>query len=163
MGIVRVCAAAAAAAVVILYSWISFPHRGRCLTSLLMLLCTCYAVGGGVVAVPAASRPLALNPRQKRFNFRNVILYALLRLLLFAFVLRLPLLLPLLFTACVRFRNSVYRRCCCCWCLCCWCCCRCCCSRTPEHDLVAPPIIAAAAAAPPFPPAVPPRTYRPWS
>ena len=63
--IVRVCAAAAAEAAVVLYSLRFFPHRGRCLPSLLLLLFTWYAVGGGAVAVPARSRPVALNPRQK--------------------------------------------------------------------------------------------------
>ena len=63
--IVRVCAAVAAAAAVVLYSLRSFPHRGRCLPSLLLLLFTWYAVGGGAVAVPARSRPLTLNTIQK--------------------------------------------------------------------------------------------------
>ena len=55
MSVVRVCAAAAAAAAVVLYSLHSFPHRGRCLPSMLLLLFTWYAVGG-VVDVPARSR-----------------------------------------------------------------------------------------------------------
>ena len=65
--IVRVCAAVAAAAAVVLYSLRSFPHRGRCLPSLLLLLFTRYAVGGVAVAVPVRIRPLALNPRQKTY------------------------------------------------------------------------------------------------
>ena len=80
MGIVRVCAAAAAAAAaaVLLYSLRSFPHRDRCLPSLLLLLFAWYAAGG-VVAVPARSRPVALNPRQKCTNFHNnaICLYAI--------------------------------------------------------------------------------------
>ena len=67
MSIVRVSAAAAAAAAVVLYSLRSFPHRERCLPFLLLLLFTWYAVGG-VVAVPARSRRLALNPRQKTYK-----------------------------------------------------------------------------------------------
>ena len=53
----RVCAAAAAAAPVVLYSRRSFPHRGRCLPSLLLRLLTSYAFGGVVVTLPARSRP----------------------------------------------------------------------------------------------------------
>ena len=60
-------AAAAAAAAVVLYSLRSFPHRGRCLPWLLLLLFTWYAAGGGVVDVPARGRPLALNPTQKTY------------------------------------------------------------------------------------------------
>ena len=116
---VRVCAAVAvaAAAAAVLYSLCSFPHRGRCLPSLLLVLFTWKSVGAAA-AVPARSRPLALIPRQKRTRVP---------IQPFAFVLLLPLLLPLLFTACVRFPNSVYRRCCCC--CCCSCCCCCCCCR----------------------------------
>ena len=40
MGVVRVCAAAAAAAAVFQCSLRSFPHPGRCLSSLFLLLCT---------------------------------------------------------------------------------------------------------------------------
>ena len=64
MGIVRVCAAPAATAAVVLYWLRSVPHRDRCLPSLLLLLFTWYVVGG-VVAVLARSRPLASNPRLK--------------------------------------------------------------------------------------------------
>ena len=68
MGMVHVFpAAAAAVVVVVLYSLHSSSHRSRCLPSLLLLLFTWYAVGGGVVAVPARSRPLALNPRRNTY------------------------------------------------------------------------------------------------
>ena len=67
MGIILVCTAAAVAAAVVLYSLRSIPLRDRCPPSLLLLLYTWYAVGGGVIAVPARSRPLALNPRQNRY------------------------------------------------------------------------------------------------
>ena len=73
MGIVRVCAAAATAAAVVLYNLRSFPHRDRYLPSLLLLLFTWYAFCGGVVAVPVRSRPLAQKPSQKILNFHSAV------------------------------------------------------------------------------------------
>ena len=72
MGIVRVCTAAAAAAAVVLYGLGSFRHRGRCLPSLFLVWFTWYAVVGDAVAVPARTRPLALNPSQTTYQvFHN--------------------------------------------------------------------------------------------
>ena len=94
------------------------------------------------VALPACCRPPGLNLQPicfclcvfYRSSHREMgisimpFVYALLRLLPFAFVL----LLPLLFTACVRFPTSGYRRCCCC---CLSCSCRRCCCPARENTI----------------------------
>ena len=151
---VRVCAAVAAAGAVVLYSLRYFPHGGRCLPSLLQLLFTWYAVGGGVVAVPARSRPLALNPRQTKCTHNSIFFCAtaptdicfcaaaaagaaaataVVVYNLCAFPQQCFPLLLLFFCMLLFLLSSSLL-----------------CSRTREYDMVAPPNAAAAAATAPF-------------